>query len=80
MINSGVDLLAKTVVKILGKANNIQKMPTLMADDQDITDADGPEIWSVEAQFVSEKAEEGASGRLVDVMINLLFSVVSWRA
>jgi hypothetical protein len=44
MINSGVDLLAKTVVKILGKANNIQKMPTLMADDQDITDADGLEI------------------------------------
>jgi hypothetical protein len=44
MINSGVDLLVKTAVKILGKANNIQKMPTLMAADQDIADADGPKI------------------------------------
>jgi hypothetical protein len=41
MINSGIDLLAKEAVKILGKANNIQMMPALTVADRDIADSPG---------------------------------------
>jgi hypothetical protein len=55
MINSGVDLMAKAAVKILGRAEDTQRMPVLVGADPGNAEESGESgAWSVEELTASK--------------------------